>query len=50
MTMLSGAPMTESLPLSGRRIALLVGPLYEDIEVHYPKIRLEEEGAEVEDE
>jgi len=39
--------MTESLPLSGRRIALLVGPLYEDIEVHYPKIRLEEEGAEV---
>ncbi len=47
MTTLFGAPMTESLPLSGRRIALLVGPLYEDIEVHYPKIRLEEEGAEV---
>ena len=34
-------------PLHGARIALLVGPLYEDIEVHYPKIRLEEEGADV---
>ena len=39
--------MTESLPLSGAKIALLAGPLYEDIEIHYPKIRLEEEGAEV---
>jgi protease I len=35
------------MPLAGARIALLVGPLYEDIEVHYPKIRLEEDGAEV---
>jgi protease I len=34
-------------PLAGARIALLVAPLYEDIEVHYPKLRLEEEGAEV---
>lgn len=33
--------------LSGLRFALLVGPLYEDIEVHYPKIRLEEDGASV---
>ena len=39
--------MTESLPISGTRIALLAGPLYEDIEIHYPKIRLEEEGAKV---
>src|SRR6185295_16913281 len=34
-------------PLAGARVALLVAPLYEDIEVHYPKLRLEEEGAEV---
>jgi len=33
--------------LTGLRVALLVGPLYEDIEVHYPKLRLEEDGAEV---
>jgi protease I len=33
--------------LAGARIALLVAPLYEDIEVHYPKLRLEEEGAEI---
>ena len=33
--------------LAGLRFALLVGPLYEDIEVHYPKIRLEEDGAHV---
>ena len=33
--------------LAGLRFALLVGPLYEDIEVHYPKLRLEEDGAEV---
>ena len=34
-------------PLQGARIAVLAAPLYEDIELHYPKIRLEEEGAEV---
>lgn len=33
--------------LAGARIVLLAAPLYEDIEVHYPKLRLEEEGAEV---
>ena len=33
--------------LAGKRIVLLAAPLYEDIEVHYPKLRLEEEGAEV---
>jgi protease I len=35
------------LPLDGARIAVLAAPLYEDIELHYPKLRLEEEGAEV---
>jgi protease I len=34
-------------PLAGARIAVLAAPLYEDIELHYPKLRLEEEGAEV---
>ncbi len=33
--------------LSGKRIAILVETLYEDLELWYPKIRLEEEGAEV---
>lgn len=36
-----------TLPLSEARIAVLAAPLYEDIELHYPKLRLEEEGAEV---
>jgi protease I len=34
-------------PLAGARIVVLAAPLYEDIELHYPKLRLEEEGAEV---
>jgi protease I len=34
-------------PLNGTRIVVLAAPLYEDIELHYPKLRLEEEGAEV---
>jgi protease I len=34
-------------PLAGARVVVLAAPLYEDIELHYPKIRLEEEGAEV---
>lgn len=39
--------MSEASVLAGARIVLLAAPLYEDIEVHYPKLRLEEEGAEV---
>ena len=35
------------LPLAGAHIVVLAAPLYEDIELHYPKLRLEEEGAEV---
>lgn len=34
------------MTLKGRRVLLLAGPLYEDLELWYPKIRLEEEGAE----
>jgi len=35
------------LRLKGFRVAVLVGPDYEDLELHYPALRLEEEGAEV---
>jgi protease I len=35
------------LPLSGRRILTLVGDIYEDLELWYPKLRLIEAGAEV---
>ena len=33
--------------LSNRRILIFTAPVYEDLELWYPKIRLEEEGAEV---
>jgi protease I len=33
------------MSLSGQRILFFAGPLYEDLELWYPKIRLEEEGA-----
>ncbi len=33
------------MALHGKRVLLLAGPLYEDLELWYPKIRLEEEGA-----
>ena len=31
--------------LTGKRVLLFAGPVYEDLELWYPKIRLEEEGA-----
>jgi len=31
--------------LAGKRILIFAGPVYEDLELWYPKIRLEEEGA-----
>jgi protease I len=34
------------MTLTGARILFFVGPLYEDLELWYPKIRLEEEGAQ----
>ena len=39
--------MHTPLPMSlqGRTILFFAGPLYEDLELWYPKIRLEEEGA-----
>jgi len=33
--------------LSGKKILILCGPDYEDMELHYPRYRLIEEGAEV---
>jgi protease I len=38
---------TIDLPLAGRRILLFVGDVYEDLELWYPKLRLQEAGAEV---
>src|SRR5215218_8630816 len=38
---LSSVPMS----LQGQTILFFAGPLYEDLELWYPKIRLEEEGA-----
>ena len=35
------------MSLKGKRIAILAGPEYEDLELHYPYLRLVEEGAEV---
>ena len=35
------------LPLAGRRILILVGDIYEDLELWYPKLRLIEAGATV---
>ena len=40
--------MTKSdLLLSDQRVLILVGDIYEDLELWYPKLRLEEAGAEV---
>lgn len=33
------------MTLKGKRVLLFAGPLYEDLELWYPKIRLEEEGV-----
>jgi len=35
------------LPLSNQRILVLVGDIYEDLELWYPKLRMIEAGAEV---
>ena len=34
-------------PLAGRRVLAFVGDIYEDLELWYPKLRLEEAGCEV---
>lgn len=35
------------LPLDGKRLLCFVGDIYEDLELWYPKLRLEEAGAHV---
>src|SRR2546425_12325836 len=35
------------MKLSGKKIVILCGPDYEDMELHYPRYRLMEEGADV---
>jgi protease I len=39
--------MSQEMPLAGKRLLILVGPEYEDLELWYPKLRLIEAGAEV---
>lgn len=39
--------MPQLQPLTGRRIVILAGDEYEDLELWYPKLRLLEAGAEV---
>lgn len=39
--------MTSDTPLDGKRVLILVGDVYEDLELWYPKLRLIEAGASV---
>src|SRR4051812_28746534 len=38
----------EHEPLAGKRAAVMIGPLFEDLEAAYPYYRLQEAGATVE--
>ena len=40
-------PMSNDRVLRGQRVLVLTGEIYEDLELWYPKLRLEEAGAEV---
>ncbi len=39
--------MSNNQPLSGKRVLIFVGNIYEDLELWYPKLRLIEAGASV---
>ena len=39
--------MTNARTLTGKRILIFVGDIYEDLELWYPKLRMEEAGADV---
>lgn len=39
--------MSAAQPLSGRRVLMFTGDVYEDLELWYPKLRLIEAGAQV---
>ena len=37
--------MTNTQPLKGKRLLMFAGDIYEDLELWYPKLRLEEAGV-----
>ena len=39
--------MGDSTPLQGKHLLIFVGDLYEDLELWYPKLRMQEAGAQV---
>jgi protease I len=39
--------MSDSTPLAGKSILIIVGDIYEDLELWYPKLRMIEAGAKV---
>lgn len=39
--------MASATPLEGRRVLILVGDIYEDLELWYPRLRLAEAGSKV---
>lgn len=39
--------MLQVNPLRGKRVLIITGDIYEDLELWYPKLRLQEAGAEV---
>ena len=39
--------MSNDQPLTGKRILMFVADIYEDLELWYPKLRLQEAGADV---
>lgn len=43
--MSSDATIHDDRPLAGRRVLIFTGDIYEDLELWYPKLRLEEAGA-----
>jgi len=46
-TFVRGPGMSTRKPLDGKRILIFVGDEYEDLELWYPKLRLDEAGAHV---
>ncbi|MGV3486190.1 MAG: type 1 glutamine amidotransferase domain-containing protein [Planctomycetaceae bacterium] len=45
--MANDSALLEQIPLRGRKILIFTGDIYEDLELWYPKLRLEEAGASV---
>jgi hypothetical protein len=45
--MMKKAKRSSGCALEGKTVCMLIDYQYEDMEVQYPKVRLEEEGAQV---